>query len=45
VLHHSFKAVQVAAVVGHPKVVGVAAPLACQCLPEVGEFPRIVLLV
>jgi hypothetical protein len=44
VLHRLFKAVQGAAVVGHPKVVEVATHLARQGLPEVGELPGIVLL-
>ena len=39
-----FKAVQGAAVVGHPKVVEVAAHLPRDRLPEVGEFTRMALL-
>ena len=43
-VHRMFKARERATVVGHSKVVEVAAHLARQILPEVGELPGIVLL-
>jgi hypothetical protein len=43
-VHRMFEAIERAAVVGHSKVVKVAAHLARQCLPKVGEGLRIAYL-
>jgi hypothetical protein len=44
-VHTSGKALQGPAVVGHPKILEVAAHLASDRLPEVGQFARVALFV
>ena len=43
-MYRPFKAIQGAAIVGHPKVVEVATHFTPYRVPEVGELPRVTLL-